>query len=403
MKNTRLQTTAALLAMVTVTMLFNFRTATAADKPVVVFSNGSDGYKIFRIPAMIVAANGDLLAFCEAREGGDASKIDLVLKRSTDAGSTWGKLEMVQKNDDFSHMYKGNNQITVGNPAPVVDQMDPQHPGRIWLPFTVENNHVFVTYSDDHGKTWAKHRNITADVKKKNWGWYATGPVHSIQIQQGKHKGRLVAPCDHRIGMAGQDRGANGAHAIFSDDHGKTWQLGAVDDTYSDGMNANETSVVELNNGQLYFNTRNQHGKTKATRGEVLSSDAGKTFDVSKDTAHRYFVPSAAVLDPPIVQSALLRAESTAAGSKQNLILFSGPDNNGPSGAGRSDLRIRYSTDECKTWHDGPLLHEGPAAYSDMVRLEAGKYGVLFEAGKKGGRAYNQIVFVTVNKAAIAP
>lgn len=354
-----------------------------------VFQRGQDGYDNYRIPAMVVAANGDILAFCEARQGGDQSEIDLVMKRSKDGGKSWGKLEMVQESDWFqSYFNEKNENITVGNPAPVVDRLDPKHKGRIWLPFTLENDRVFVTHSDDHAKTWAKPRDITAAVKKETWGWYATGPVHSIQIQRGKYKGRLVVPCDHRIGAGGQDRGANGAHAILSDDHGETWKLGAIDDTYDDGLNANETTVVELNDGRLYFNTRDQNGKAPGTRGGAFSSNGGATFDVSDNKSYRYFVPSPSQLDPPVVQSSLLRATSKLKGDSQDLILFCGPDENGPTGKGRSDLRIRYSTDEAKTWRDGPFIHEGLAAYSDMVRLDRERFGVLFEGGK-----YDRIVF----------
>ncbi len=358
-----------------------------------VFQNGKDGYKIFRIPAVIRAANGDILAFCEARAGGDASEIDLVLKSSSDGGKTWRSLEVVQESDDFRGLLSNaNTQITIGNPAPVVDLLDPKHPGRIWLPYTLENDRVFVAYSDDHGKTWSKRREITSDVKKKNWGWYATGPVHSIQIQRGPHKGRLVIPCDHRIGEDGHDRGALGAHVVLSDDHGKTWRLGAIDDTYKDDLNANETTVVELGDGRLYFNTRDQRGEAKGTRGGAYSSDGGESFDRSPDDRYRYFRPSSNHLDPPVVQCSLLRAAS-ADGDKGNLILFSGPDENGPTGKGRSDLRIRYTTDETATWRDGPLIHVGPAAYSDMILLGPGEYGVLFEAGKKGVSKPNEIVF----------
>lgn len=78
------------------------------------------------------------------------------------------------------------------------------------------------------------------------------------------------------------------------------------------------------------------------------------------------------------------KSRSSADGDALNRILFSGPDKSGPTGKGRSDLRLRYSTDETATWRDGPLIHEGPAAYSDMVRLKADRYGILFEAGQKG-------------------
>ncbi|MCA9176647.1 MAG: exo-alpha-sialidase [Planctomycetales bacterium] len=381
---------------------------------VTVFRNGQDGYKIFRIPAVVKAVNGDLLAFCEAREGGDASKIDLVMKRSTDQGRTWSPLQVVQSADSFVKYFRGDvPPITVGNPAPVVDRLDERHPGRIHLPFTLENDRVFICHSDDHGATWSPPREITSTTKQKEWGWYATGPVHSIQLERGPHRGRLVVPTDHRLGADGADHGPNGVHALLSDDHGETWRIGAIDATYEDGLNANETTVVELNDGRLCFNTRDQNGAAAGTRGVGYSSDGGETFDNSGDRKYRFFVPAPAVLDPPVVQCAMLRAASTLNGDKQNVILFSGPDESGPTGKGRSDLRLRYSLDETRSWQDGPLLHIGPAAYSDLVQLSGTvepnkasqdnpatdpernrEFGVLFEAGAANEKSYTRIDFL---------
>jgi sialidase-1 len=367
---------------------------TTARDAVTVFESGKDGYNVYRIPAIIRATNGDLLAFCEAREAGDASAIDLVMKRSADHGRSWNALQVVKSKDDFRSLYAADIPVTVGNPAPVVDALDPDNSGRIWLPFTVENDRVFVTFSDNHGATWSTHREITKDVKKKDWGWYATGPVHSIQIRRGPYAGRLVVPTDHRIGADGADGGPLGAHVVYSDDHGQTWKLGAVDDTYDDGLNANETTVVELNDGRLYFNARDQNGKSPGTRGGAISRDGGLTFE-KHDGHYLWFQPQSKSLDAPVVQCSVLRAASSRDGDDHDIILFSGPDEDGPTGKGRSDLRIRYSTDETKSWHDGPLLHEGPAAYSDMVRIEphGTRIGVLFESGDRGGSAYQRIVF----------
>lgn len=78
------------------------------------------------------AANGDLLAFCEARVGGDASEIDLVMKRSGDRGKSWGGVTVVQENTAFADLFPEDAPpITIGNPAPVVDLLNPEHPGRI--------------------------------------------------------------------------------------------------------------------------------------------------------------------------------------------------------------------------------------------------------------------------------
>ena len=368
------------------TTCFFLHVATADHPANTVFQAGQDGYKVYRIPALINAPNGDLLAFCEARQGGDASEVDLVLKRSSDLGETWGPLEVVQESDSFRSLFgKEAPPITVGNPAPVVDLIGPKHPGRIWLPFTLENDRVFVTFSDDNGKTWSDRREITSSVKLEEWGWYATGPVHSIQLQRAPYCGRLVVPCDHRIGDNGGDHGPSGAHVIYSDDHGETWKLGAIDDTYEDALNANETAVLELKDGSLYFNTRDQKGKAPGSRGEARSRDGGLTFE-SRSNDWKQFQPSSNVLDPPVVQCSLLRID--------NLLVFCGPDENGPSGKGRSDLRIRISKDQAKTWQDGPLVHIGPAAYSDMTSVNEEKIGILFEAGRNA--PYESIRFTAI-------
>ena len=53
----------------------------------------------FRIPSIIKVPNGDLLAFAEGRESlRDEGDIDLVMKRSSDLGQTWGELQVIIDN-----------------------------------------------------------------------------------------------------------------------------------------------------------------------------------------------------------------------------------------------------------------------------------------------------------------
>src|SRR6185369_8466498 len=91
---------------------------------------GEDGYHTYRIPALLVTKQGSVLAFCEGRKtaGGDHGDLDLVMKRSTDGGSTWSPQSIVYEEGDTA-------KITIGNPCPVVDQST----GTIWLPFCRDN------------------------------------------------------------------------------------------------------------------------------------------------------------------------------------------------------------------------------------------------------------------------
>ena len=348
---------------------------TAAEvMKVTVFQSGHDGYHTYRIPAIVKAHNGDLLAFAEGRKngGGDAGDIDIVMKRSTDAGKTWSSMQLVQ--DEWSNP---TASITIGNPAPVVDAMDPANPGRVWLPFSRNNSRVFVTYSDDHGATWSDRTEITSSAKKPTWGWYATGPVHGIQLERGDHAGRLIIPSDHRDA----NTGGWGSHVLYSSDHGRTWQIGAVDTREpSSSINPNENVAVELVDGRIYFNAREHLGSDPATRAIAYSSDGGLTYDAP-------FVAEPNITTP-VVQNSALRFAATDRADDRNILVYSGPGH--PTS--RRDLTILLSFDEGTSWVMKTVLHAGPTAYSDLVKLQGEQIGVLYEAGQT---LYGEIVFAS--------
>ena len=342
-----------------------------------VYTSGTEGYNRYRIPTIVKAANGDLLAFAEARAGGDASDIDIVVKRSLDSGVSWGPLHVVMDNADFAqYLPPGAQDITVGNQSPVVDMLDPVHPGRIWMPFTLENDRVFVTHSDDYGSSWAPPTEITSTTKDPTWGHVATGPVHGIQLERGPHAGRLIIPSDHKTaGVA-----AYGAHVIYSDDHGQSWELGSVETHIAQYANVspNENVAVELVDGRVYFNARNQDSADPSTRSINYSSDGGGSYDGVFINEH--------AISTPIVQNSALRLWATDAGDDRNVILYSSPGD--PDS--RLDLTIHVSLNESASWTQETLIHSGPSAYSDLVKLSNNEFGVLFEAGDA---LYDEILF----------
>src|ERR1019366_5937445 len=147
--------------------------------PYYIFKNGKEGYRMYRIPTVITAINGTLLAFCEGRQSlFDLGDIDVVMKTSTDGGKTWSPLKVIW-ND-------GKN--TCGNPSAVIDIVS----GDIVLLATLNNGQVMVMRSSDGGSHWTGPKDITNNVKPANWLWYATGPVHGIQLEHSRWRNRLV-------------------------------------------------------------------------------------------------------------------------------------------------------------------------------------------------------------------
>lgn len=344
------------------------------------YALNTGGYYGYRIPALLTTGAGTLLAFCEGRKLSlsDKGDIDILLRSSTDQGLTWSPQRVVIEEG-------GTAFIAFGNPAPVLDETT----GHIHLLCCRNNNRIFHLISSDDGLTWSAPREITASVKLEPWGWYATGPGHGIQLKRGIHAGRLVIPCDHRIGVDGADEGPPGAHVIYSDDHGVTWQLGAT--ANDDRVYANETTCVELvdpgNAGasKLYFNTRDQIGPAPGNRGEALSLDSGASFAPPGFTGNPFFTC-------PIVQGSSLRLRAIDEGAAANLILFSCPNS-----FTRKRISVWSSSDEATSWSAPKTIYEGPSAYSDLARTSDGRIAMLYESGITSPN--ERITFARYNEA----
>ena len=354
-------------------LLFPFVSHTNEHK--YIFKSGSEGYNTFRIPSIITTDSGVVLAFAEGRKNSssDSGDIDLVLKRSTDGGKTWGDLIVIR--DDSTNV--------CGNPSPVIDRKT----GKIFLLSTwnrgddteseiinmtsVDTRRVYVMNSIDEGLSWSKPIEITDKVKKPNWTWYATGPVHGIQIREGSKKGRMIIPCDHIEANTKKYY----SHIIYSDDGGSSWNIGGT--TPQDQVN--ECSVAEIGKGKLILNMRN-YDRTQMNRKISISNDYGESWgDIYDDKA----------LVEPICQASILRYSFK--GSGRNDLLFINPADKNK----RLNMTLRLSNDLGRTWKAEFILHEGPSAYSDITKLRNGNVGCLFEAGKNS--PYEGIVYREVD------
>lgn len=351
------------------------------------YAAGRGGYDTYRIPAAVRTRAGTVLAFAEGRHDGvgDSGAIDVVLRRSTDGGCTWGPLSVVA----------AGHGDTRGNPAPVVDPdtgaivlVTSYNSGAVTEAQIIrgevtpeQGRRVFVQHSVDDGRHFSPPQEITADVKPAGWRWYATGPGHAVALTRGPHAGRLVVPANHSAAPppgstdTGQEAKYYGGHAFYSDDGGRTWRLGFVDDSYDGRTNSNESTAAQLPDGRLYFNSRDQKGSSPGNRLDSYSSDGGQSLD-------RPYTVQPTLNDVPVVEGSVLQPHGRHAP-----LLFSAPS----VPAARAVMAVWRSTDRGATFSKGWTLSLDKAGYSDLVQLDAGTVGVLYETG--AASAYERIEF----------
>ncbi|MFF8871584.1 exo-alpha-sialidase [Streptomyces massasporeus] len=345
------------------------------DQQVLFKASQDPGYACFRIPAIVRTTSGTLLAFAEGRvlNCGDAADIDIVVKRSTDGGRTWGPLQVVTEGAGDTH----------GNPAPIVDRGT----GRILLAETYNTGRTdagncvvpcdrtpHLQYSDDDGRTWSEPRDLSDEILPEHWNsWYATGPVHGIQLTRGKHAGRLVFGVNTET-WNGSRVSANHAALVVSDDGGDSWQVGATD-TWPIGQDGvfrqkpSEVTLTERADGALLVSGREQDGTDLGHRSQTVSTDGGDSFATPfRDLPDLY---------TPQVQGATLRL-----GDRMLLSAPADPDR-------RRTMMVRSSYDGGRTWESvdrGTVVTTDWSGYSDMAAVGGGAVGLLYEGGAVDAR-----------------
>jgi sialidase-1 len=344
------------------------------------FQAGEGGYKLYRIPGVVVTRRGTVLAYCEAcrHTGGDWDTIDLLLRRSTDGGRTFSAPVLlprpagdIRRNPVAIERKQGRpDDVTYNNPVAIADRS-----GAVHFLFCVEYMRVFYMRSDDDGQTFTQPVEITSafDAFRPEYDWrvVATGPGHGIQLSAG----RLIVPVWLALGTEGNGHGPSANATVYSDDHGATWRRGALAIAGSaEFPNANEATVAELADGRVMLNARTP---ARQNRRAVAISDDGATA-----WSRPRFQQD---LPDPICAAGLLRFSTVKTGGK-NRLLFSNPDNltraDGKEAISkdRRNLTVRLSYDEGASWPVKRLLESGPAGYSDLAVLPDATILCFYEA-----------------------
>ena len=346
---------------------------------------GDDGVHTYRIPGLATTKAGSLVAVYDVRRrgGGDLpGDIDVGMSRSTDGGRSWQPMQIIMDmGDDPNFRYDG-----IGDPTVMVDKTTGtvwcaatwSHGNRSWVGsqpgLTPEETGQFMLVrSDDDGVTWSQPMNITSQIKKPEWSFILQGPGKGITMSDGT----LVLPAQYQDPPNPANRQANRLpHStfIYSRDHGSTWQTatGAWDDT-------TESQVVELADGQLMLNCRNNRISRRAI---LTTSDMGSTWKQHPSHNRSLIEPGTCMASLINVGRELRQLGLDSEYSKRNdVLLFSNPD----SLKGRNHITIKASLDGGRTWpamHHLLLDEQRGAGYSCMTMIDADTVGIIYEGSQ---------------------
>lgn len=306
----------------------------------------------YRIPALVVAGNGDLIAAIDERVPSCADlrtneNVNIVMRKSRDNGKTWTDIRTLidypqgQSASDPSFIQDSKT----GTVFMFYNYMDLNKEKDIY--------YLHVIKSTDNGETWSKPTDITAQISKPEWR------ADFKFITSGKGTQTASGMLLHTF--------VNLKYGVFifgSEDHGKTWFL-----RDSPLKPADESKIIELSNGSWMVNSR---VNSPGMRYVHISDDQGKSWKSRAESA----------LTDPACNAAIIRYVY----NKKNCLLFVNADDK----KSRKNLTVKVSYDEGASWTKGKTIYSGAAAYSDMVVMKNGDIGVLFEKND-----YTENVFVS--------
>jgi sialidase-1 len=335
--------------------------------------HGDDGVHSYRIPGLATTTRGTLLAIYDIRRESSVDlqgDIDVGLSRSTDGGQTWERMKVIMDMKEWGDKPESENGI--GDPSILVDPFTNTiwvmalwahgKPGQmLWNSSEAgmtpeETGQLMLVKSEDDGVTWSWPINITSQMKDPKWKLMFNGPGKGITMKDGT----LV--------FAGQYKDENNmphSTIIYSKDRGETWQIGT-----GAKSNTTEAQVVELNDGSLMLNMRDNRG---GARSVAVTSDLGATW-----TEHP---SSRSALIEPVCMGSLITYPENRTTEDASWLFFSNPSSTDT----RNNITIKASADQGLTWPEGHqvLLDEGTGwGYSCLTVIDEKHLGILYESSQ---------------------
>ncbi len=329
-------------------------------------SYGFEGIHSFRIPGMVTSTKGTVLAVYDIRRNSSVDlqgDIDVGLSRSVDGGNSWEPMKVIMNMGQWGGLPEDQNGI--GDPSILVDH-ETGHiwvaalwahgkPGKmIWNSSEVgmepkETGQLMLVKSEDDGLTWSEPINITGQTKIAKWHLFFNGPGKGVTMKDGT----LVFPAQYK-----DENQMPHSTIIYSKDKGKSWHTGT-----GAKSNTTEAQVVELADGRLMLNMRDNRG---GSRSISVTQDLGKTWA-------EHSTSRGSLIEPVCMASIIANP------FQDNMFLFSNPADE----MARMNMTIKVSNDNGQTWPENLqlLLDEGRGwGYSCLTMINEKEVGILYES-----------------------
>lgn len=326
----------------------------------------------YRIPAVITAKDGSIVAFTDKRKYNNTDlpeDIDIICNRSTDGGHTWSEpITIAQGTGRFqgygdaalvhSKDENGLLAVFVGGQG-------------LWTSTPNVPQNSYMVRSNDNGQTWTEPKVIThfiygkdcTDPTRKNW--YASF--------FGSGNGLLTSTGRIMFVAAIRESGNNNTlynYVVYSDDNGETWNV-----SKRASIGGDEAKVTELTDGRILMSIR--HG---GNRWYNISSDGGVTWQSSPSTWYDIAAPAC--------NGDLIRYTSVNNGDDKNRLLHSVP-----TGTDRKNVTVFVSYDEGETWPVSRCIVPYSSAYSSLCILPDNTIGFYVEEDFYTGKDSYSTVF----------
>lgn len=358
------------------------------SNPVIVFDSKEGD--IYRIAGIVETTKGTLVAVSDSRKTSEsdvgfseAANIDVVVKRSTDGGKTWGQAVSIPPLAQSKENSHGDPLIFSCKDGTLVVLCAA---GNAWAQQygTQNDSKIKMSKSTDDGQSWSEWVEIqqviynNATVKSHDFikGFAASGRGYTDPDTGALYASVLVGNYGHS---------KKGTVVIKSTDNGTTWTvIGVLQDNNNDEPKVVTRIVEGEHNGKLLLSVR------PTSKGQrrffLLDENQGEASSISTYTG-------AGTFNDPTIDAEGMRYTLIKDGHAKNRILHVYLDSN----SDRRNLSLVMSEDEGKTWGYNKQIQPDLAAYSSIMVLGDGTIGILAEEKNNSTGGTYDIVFRRFN------